>query len=256
MKRLDFLLPFVAFLAALLGVVGAPKWNPEGIGLGKVTGLGWLVLALALTALALSTAVTARNRLDEQRRKQKDERATKVGKQAVHEAVQYMVYPFWDSPLWGKTMGPVESPLQMLDLGRRQELAALNLNSVSPYKDGTFCDIKWFSVIESAAIEGKARLERCLQTYQSRLPIELIEAIAQLLGTEFLQMRLARMHDLINANTHGDPERTVPFFIVAPEPRHDQAYQAFWELVALILMLTGEVGDVAERAKFQRRKRQ
>jgi hypothetical protein len=60
MNVIDYIPSVVAFAAALLALLGKSKWDPDRRGLHKLTGTGFLTLALAGAALSASFALTWR----------------------------------------------------------------------------------------------------------------------------------------------------------------------------------------------------
>lgn len=64
-KYLDYMPPIIAFMAAVMAVVGSPKWNEKAVGFAKITPLGWLVLVIGFLALIATLLITMRNRREQ-----------------------------------------------------------------------------------------------------------------------------------------------------------------------------------------------
>lgn len=235
-KVLDFLPPVVAFVAAIVAVIGDPKWDTHAQGLAKITKLGWLVLGIGLLALASSLVVTIRNRRLQEGQTQRRERIAQIGMRELLKAVDHTTFPFKHASIYnGKCEAP-ESPLDLLDPKRRAILAEVNLNSASPYSGGSFEPVKWCELIESAASKGASQLVTTLQVYAAYLPPEVMEITSEFLNSRFLRMGLVTMHELILANTYGDRNRRVPFFWVKDDKMHSADYEEFWRLVAAVMI--------------------
>ena len=57
MNLVDYIPPLIGFVAALVALVGKPKWNPQGSGLQKLTAKGYLTGMLAFFALLSSFVI-------------------------------------------------------------------------------------------------------------------------------------------------------------------------------------------------------
>ncbi|MFC5742740.1 hypothetical protein [Dyella tabacisoli] len=238
-KFLDYIPPIIAFAAAVVAIVGTPKWDGTAVGIAKITPLGWLVLGIGLMALMATVLITARNSREHAQQWQTRERILATGKAQLLRAVLHTIHPLSSSFIWRNQCDAPESPADFLHPSRRETLAALELTSVSPYKDGSFEDIKWHQMLERAATEGASRIVTTLQIFSTYFPAEIIETATQFLNCEFLQMRLLRINDLVNANTHFNKARPVPFFMVKEDEMHNQSYEEFWMLTASAMTLCG-----------------
>lgn len=236
---LDYVPPIVAFLAAVAAVIGSPKWDPQAPGFSKITPFGWLVLAISLLTLVISMLVTSRNTREQVRQKKIKERIATIGARQLLGAFQHAIHPIASDSIWRRQCQPPESPLDLLDSERRKILASLDLNSASPYGDGSFTEIRWFSMLERAAKEGSAEITTTLQIYASYLSPEIMDATTKLLYSDFLRFRQLHTREIVVANTHGDANRRVPFFWVADDRMHNQDYEEFWRLLARAMTLCG-----------------
>jgi hypothetical protein len=148
-----------------------------------------------------------------------------------------------------------ESPIQMLEKERRSILAAINLNSLSPYADGKG-SVKWWYMFEKTAREGSEQMVQALQIYVTFLDPTLIRAVTRLLNSDFLRVHLSHVHDIIDANTRDDPHRKVTFFWVSTEEMHRCGYEDFWDRVAEVLRLCSDARTATDAPRFWREDRE
>jgi hypothetical protein len=238
-KILDYLPPAVAFAAAVIAVIGSPGWDPNATGLSKVTAAGWFVLLLGAAALITSILITLRDARQSIEEEERQIRVANIAKSQLLSALGHMVYPLVGREIWGKALEPANAPLEMLNAERRNLLASLNLNSASPYADGSFAEIRWHEMIERAGHEGVERITTTLQIYASYLEFNVLEALTILLDSPFLKHRILHMHDFILANTHQDANRPIMFFFVANDRMHNDDYITFWTHMANALKVCG-----------------
>lgn len=238
-RFLDYAPPIVAFIAAIAAVIGSPKWDTAAPGFAKITPFGWFVLAIGLLALITSLSVTSRNKREQIRQRETKERIVSIGKRQLLGAFQHAVHPIAGDSIWRRQCKEPASPLDLLDPERRKVLATLDLNSASPYADGSFEEIKWFSMLERAAREGSEEITTTLQIYASYLSPEVMDATIKVLYSDFLRFRLLHIHDIVQANTHRDANRPVPFFWVADDRMYNPDYEEFWQLLADAMRLCG-----------------
>ncbi|SDK32434.1 hypothetical protein [Stenotrophomonas pavanii] len=236
---LDYVPPLIAFIAAVAAVIGSPKWDSKASGLLKLTPFGWSVLAIGLLALVASILVTARNKSDQAKSKKTKEQIAAIGRSQLLKAINHTVHPISYSAIWQKHCATPESPLDLLSTDRRSILASLDLNSSSPYADGSFAEIKWHTMLQRAATEGAREITTTLQIYSAYLSPEVMESVTRLLYSDFLQFRLLRMHDIVLANTGRDPSGTVPFFWAAEDEGRNADYEEFWQVLAASMVLCG-----------------
>ncbi len=246
-RFLDYAPPIVAFIAAMVAVVGSPKWDTSAPGFSKITLFGWIVLAIGLLALVTSLLVTSRNKREQGKQRETKERIASLGTRQLLRAFQHAVHPIASDSIWRRECKEPESPLDMLDPARRKILSTLDLNSKSPYADGSFEEIKWFRMLERAAREGSDEIITTLQIYASYLSPEVMDATTKVLYSDFLRFRLLHIHDIVQANTHRDANRSVPFFWVADDEMHNQDYEEFWRLLAHAMTLCG--AEVSEQGR-------
>lgn len=236
---LDYVPPIIAFVAAIAAVIGSPKWDSKANGLLKITPFGWIVLAIGLLALVASVLVTARNKSDQAKTKKTREQIAAIGRSQLLKAINHAVHPIVYSAIWQQHCAAPESPLDLLSTDRRRILFELDLNSASPYADGSFAEIKWHTMLQRAATEGAREITTTLQIYSAYLSPEVMESATRLLYSDFLQFRLMHMHDKVLANTHRDSNRAVPFFWAAEDNRRNADYEEFWQLLAAAMVLCG-----------------
>ena len=250
LRFLDYAPPIVAFIAAVAAVVGSPKWDTAASGLSRITPFGWLVLVIGLLALITSLSVTSRNKREQVRQRETKERIAAIGTRQLLRAFQHAVHPIASDSIWRRQCKEPASPLDLLDPERRKILATLDLNSKSPYADGSFEEIKWFSMLERAAREGSEEITTTLQIYAGYLSPEVMDATTKVLYSDFLRFRLLHIHDIVQANTHRDAHRPVPFFWVADDEMHNRDYEEFWKLLAHAMALCGAEASAEGRCKF------
>ena len=238
-KLLNYLPAVIAFSAAVVAVIGAPKWNAQADGFSKITSQGWLVLAIGAMALCASILVTARNSTVQAKQKQLKEQIAAIGRSQLMRAMNHTIFPFRDSVIWREQCEKPESPMDLLNPERREILASLDLNADSSYRYGSSDVVKWHSLLESAATKGAQEITTALQIYAAYLPADVMEAMSKLLYSDFLQHRLLRIHDIIDANTRGNPDRAVPFFWAKQDGMHNADYEQFWRFMAAAMILCG-----------------
>lgn len=248
-RFLDHAPPIVAFIAAIAAVVGSPKWKTEASGFSKITPFGWLVLAIGLLALVTSLLVMSRNKQEQVRQRETRARIASIGTRQLLRAFQHAVHPISSNSIWRRQCNEPESPLDLLDPERRKILSTLDLNSRSPYADGSFEEIKWFSMLERAAREGSDEITTTLQIDASYLSPDVMDATTKVLYSDFFRFRLLHIHDIVQANTYRDANRPVPFFWVRDDEMHNPDYEEFWKLLAHAMTLCG--AEVSEgRPRF------
>ena len=234
-KALDYLPPLVAFGAALVAVIGSPKWNEEGAGIDKVTPHGWIVAGIALVALITTLLVTLRNQKKQESQRGIRAQIAKTGKEQLLRGVERAICVFMDTRQWDKEKPEPQSPLDLLNHERRTALSSINLNGMSNYADGKG-NVKWWRMFEDTANNGSAQITTSLQIYVTFFDAPLIEAATKLLNCEFM-LRLRHIHDVVEANIHGDSGRSVRFFWVAPDEHMRSGYEEFWPLVTEVIEL-------------------
>lgn len=232
-KILDYLPPVVAFSAALVAIVGDPKWNSQGIGTGKITSIGWIVVGISFAALVATLLVSLRNQREQASQRLLRAKIARTGQAQLLRAVQRVVCVFKESRFWDKGHQEPSSPLDLLSNERRTALASINLNGMSDYAAGKGA-VKWWEMFENTAIQGASQITITLQIYVTFFDAELIDATTKLLHCEFMH-RLQHTHEIVDANTRGDPERPVRFFWVSPDEKMRSGYEEFWPLVAEVM---------------------
>lgn len=220
------LLPYIsavgAFLAALIAIVGKPKWDPDKSGFRKLTPTGRVAATLAILALGSTSVLTwnAQRTADEQRSQR--ERIERVAHTELRLTIQdlsgWFVEVLWQAKLdtvrpgyKGPRTSGLIFPQCMLNDGDRALIAA-KLKA----QPG------WKASIESAAIRASASIDRTLQIYAAYLSSEVLAAISALRHSEFL-FRIQRMEE--------QPMLDVPLEERAHFPPDAFGYERFWSLV-------------------------
>lgn len=88
MNVVHYIPSIVAFAAALVALIGKPKWDPEKRGLRRLTVTGRLTLALATIALLSSFALTWRAQEAADLRRAQQEKITRVAHTELRLALQ------------------------------------------------------------------------------------------------------------------------------------------------------------------------
>lgn len=252
-SALDYVPPVIAFIAAGAAVVGSPKWDPEAEGLLKITPYGWFVLTVGALALIASLLVTARNKGDQAKQKKLKEQIAALGRAQLLRAINHIVHPISYSAIWKGHCDSPETPVDLLTPERRKVFAALNVNSASPYSDGSFDEIKWHSMLGRASKEGAKQITTALQIYSGYLSPEVMDAVTKVLYSDFLRYRLQLIHELVLANAHKDTNRPVPFFSAAEDNPGSREYEEFWPLLEAAMVLCGAEKTRAGRPRFLHR---
>ncbi|WP_188798268.1 hypothetical protein [Dyella nitratireducens] len=71
-----------------------------------------------------------------------------------------------------------------------------------------------------------------LQIFVTYLSADVIDTATKILESEFVKMHLFHLHDLVDANTHIDPNRVVPMFMFFTKEKSmdERGYREFWNL--------------------------
>lgn len=240
---LDFAPPAIALGAATVAVVGLPKWDQSANGIEKVTVLGWGVIAVAVLAFVVSVFVAQRNRSERAQARAARERVAEIGRERMLEALRHTVHPLLNSGVWGRTINAPESPMEFLSADHRSQLVKLDLNACSPYGEGSFREIKWCEMIDTAACSSADELTRTLQIFASYLSPEAINAVIKVSYSDFLRHRLMHTKEIVMANTHDDASRVVPFIWAIRDGARNADYDDFWVLLADAMILCGATRD-------------
>src|SRR5574341_1248547 len=103
MNVADYIPSLVAFAAALVALVGKPKWDPKQRGLRRLTVAGRLTLALATIALLSSFALTWRAQQAADLRQTQQAKITRVAHTELRLALQdlsgWFVEVLWQAKL-------------------------------------------------------------------------------------------------------------------------------------------------------------
>lgn len=230
-KFLDYLPPIVALAAAVVAVIGSPKWDEKAEGLHRLTGLGWATLVVGLLAFVATCMVTAKNNRERTQEKKTREAIATTGKERLLTNLHHIIGPMMSDYIWGRASTP-KSAKDMLTQERHLKLGELDINSVSPFAAGDFKEIRWHKMIEEYARDGSAEMITTLQIFVTYLPAEVIDTATKLLECDFLKMHLFHLHDLVDANTHIDKNRVVTMFMYHTEDKSmdERGYREFWSL--------------------------
>jgi len=131
MRTLEYIPALVAFVAALIAVVGAPKWDTAKRGFGRPTITGRAVIALATVALLASLGLTwrAQQRADFQQLQR--DRITVVAHTELRLALRQLTGNFTEA-FRDRGEAPPEFglvPKDVLDPTKRAALAARDLRA-------------------------------------------------------------------------------------------------------------------------------
>lgn len=222
MNVLVFIPSIVAFAAALVALVGRPKWDPEKRGLHRLTGAGWFTLMLASVALISSFALTWQAQEAADLRRIQQEKITLVAHTELRLALQDLSGWFVEVLFQAKVdtvvpgyQGPRTSglifPQAMLNDGDRALIAA-KLEAQPGWKDS----------INDAAIRASAEIDRTLQIYAAYLDPDVLATVSALRHSEFL-FRIQHMDE--------QPMLDVPVEQRDHFPPDAFGYEYFWKLV-------------------------
>lgn len=223
MNAIDYIPSIAAFAAALVALVGKPKWDPDKRGLRRLTVTGRFTLALATVALLSAFALTWRAQQAADLRRAQHEKITRIAHTEIRLALQdlsgWFVEVLWQARLdtvrpgyQGPRTSGLIFPQCMLNDGDRALIAA-KLKSQPGWKDS----------IQNAAIRGSGEIDRTLQIYAAYLDPDVLAAISALRHSEFL-FRIQRMEE--------QPMLDVPVDARNHFPPDAFGYEYFWGLVA------------------------
>jgi len=222
MNALDYSPSIVAFAAALIALVGKPKWDPEKRGLQRLTSSGRLTLALATIALLSSFVLTWRAQQGADLRRIQQEKITHVAHTELRLALQdlsgWFVEALWQAKL--DTVRPGYSgprtsglifPQCMLNNGDRALIAAKLKNQ--PWRK---------EAIKDAAIRASGEIDRTLQIYAAYLDPDVLSLLSELRHSDFL-FRIQRIEE--------QPMLDIPEAERGHFPPDAFGYEQFWNLV-------------------------
>jgi hypothetical protein len=253
-RFLDYLPPIIAFAAAIGALVGTSKWDEHAVGFSRIRPLGWAVLGVGVLALISSFLVTRRNHHTQVAQRAVREEIAALGRRHILRGLDRIVCIFRGFSVWHGKLPEPESPLELLEPERRSILAAINLNSLSPYADGKG-SVKWWLMFETTAKEGSREIVEALQIYVTFLEPAAIHAVTRLLNCDFLRVHLIHIHDIIDANTTHDSDRKVTFFWVDNSEQPRCGYETFWNCVAEVLRLCSDEETSSGQPRFWRDER-
>ncbi|GGA51336.1 hypothetical protein [Dyella nitratireducens] len=87
-------------------------------------------------------------------------------------------------------------------------------------------------MLEDSVCDGSAEMTTALQIFVTYLSADVIDTATKILESEFVKMHLFHLHDLVDANTHIDPNRVVPMFMFFTKEKSmdERGYREFWNL--------------------------
>lgn len=77
-----------------------------------------------------------------------------------------------------------------------------------------------------------------------------MDTTTNVLNSDFLHFRLLHIHDVAQANTHREANRSVPFILVTDDKLHNPDYGDFWQRLAHAIMLCGAEVSANGQPKF------
>jgi hypothetical protein len=233
MDIVAYLPALVAFVAALVAVVGAPKWDATKRGWQRLTRVGRLTLVLATFALLGSLVLTwrAQEAADSQRASR--ERVSLVAHTELRLALRQLSGPFYEVLFREADVVPPEFgivPANILDAKSRRLLASLDLNASSPATPAEGRPLKWGEWFAESATTADGEISRVLQTYAAYLDADVLAAISDLRTSEFFGLRLKGMDEFLKANAFRGNEPLL-FIYADPNPHHPFGYEHFWNVM-------------------------
>lgn len=226
---LDYIPALVAFLAVVLGIYPATKWDSTQEGLRQLTPLGWTTISLGAAALIASIFLTLHRQKELNIKAQQYQHIQEIAHAEVRLAVRQITWPFFT--LFGDDTEGTELELVPENIQDSDKLAAVMRIDIRSkdraFPGGTF-DISWAEVLELNANRGAERGDRVLQIYAVYLEPQILELLSELRTSEFLVLRLQRLNEHVESNTHVE-------FLTFPFPGYrddyDFGFGKFWTLV-------------------------
>jgi len=247
MKRtLEYLPALVAFLAVVMGISTNPKWDSTQTGLRHVTRFGWATVGVGIAALVASVIVTRKRQKDLERQTSQRDHLRRIAHADVWLALRQITWPFFS--LFGDEAN--ESDLQLVpphieDPSRLASVMKIDIRSKTHGLSGSTFDVSWAEVLEENAARGAARIDRAMQIYAAYLEPEILEALSELQTSEFLVLRLHRLAEFVQTNTH------VGFlefpFVNAPDISDCFGFGQFWKIIRKLDQLLSKDPDRIRR---------
>jgi hypothetical protein len=229
MELVAYLPAVVAFVAAIVAIVGAPKWDSNKRGWLRLTRAGRLTLLLAGFALLASVVLTWRSQVAADSQRASRERISLVAHRELRLALRQLSGPFYK--VLSREFGAVQPefgivPANILDAKSRKVLASLDLNAnapvAPPLKWGD-----WFAYRAKAADDG---IIHVLQTYAAYLDADVLVTLSDLRTSEFFELRLKGMDKFLEMNSYKGSE-PILFSIVDPSSPIPSGYEHFWDVM-------------------------
>jgi hypothetical protein len=233
MDIVAYLPAVVAFVAALVAILGAPKWDASKRGWHRLTRAGRLTLLLAGFALLASLVLTWRSQVAAESQRASRERVGLVAHTELRLALQQLSGPFYEVFLREAGDVPPEFgivPANILDAKSRKLLASLDLNAESPATPAEGRPLKWGVWFAESAKAADGEIGRVLQTYAAYLDPDVLAALSDLRTSEFFGIRLKGMDDFLKANSFRGDEPLL-FMYADPNSDHPFGYEHFWNVM-------------------------
>jgi len=219
MRLLEYVPGIVAFVAALVAIVGTAKSGGRPLPRAKQ-----INLAAAILALLASLTLTLRAQRNADFRALQQARISTLAHTELRLAIMKMIGPFRiNDPSFGLV------PKDALEATVRAQLAMSDLKGLATNYSPP---LPMWQVFQDAAVGGSAEVDRVLQIYAPYLDSEILELTSELQRSEFL-FRLRSLKEHVEDNSFI--ERPLPFAYSDPRPaegREDPwGYERFWALI-------------------------
>jgi hypothetical protein len=219
----------VAFVAALLAVMGGDKIDKSKRGLHKITRLGWCAIALALIALGAGIAITKRSQdaLSEQQRQREIIRsvADTELRLAIRTITQWFFFLVDDD---NEATRFALAPPHILDAQKVQNAEEIDIRTSPSFVSPA---TSWAALLKTSADRGSQEITQTLQIYAPYIDPEALALLSELRTSEFLNLRLRTIDDYVETNKNV---KTLHFDFIDPPgmlDHRDTGYAKFWQIV-------------------------
>jgi hypothetical protein len=233
MKALDHIPGVVSFLAVVMGISPAPKWDSAQQGLRHLTLFGWVTVGLGAAALLASLLLTRHRQKEADIGARQHKHLQDIAHAEVRLALRQITWPFF--ALFGDETEASEFqlvPPHIEDAERLASVMRIQVRSKDRGLSGSTFDEPWADVLKGNADQGAARIDRALQIYATYLDPPVLEALSELRTSEFLVLRLQRLDEDVKMNTHV-AFLEFPFPSPPSTPHHgmDFGFGQFWDMI-------------------------
>lgn len=232
MQLVAYLPAVVAFVAAIVAIAGPKKWDANKRGWRRLTRAGWLTLLIAVFALLASVMLTWRSQVAAESQRASRERISLVAHTELRLALRQLSGPFYEVLSESGAVLPEFGivPENILETENRQVLASLDLNAESPATPASGRPLKWAEWFAYSAKAADDRIGRVLQIYAAYLDADVLAALSDLRTSEFFELRLKGMDELLEMNSH---KRDEPILFYYADPNSDRpfGYEHFWSVM-------------------------